>query len=77
MEDKSNYDVVALIDFVRGTEILTDIEFSDFKKSVYDINFFTNRRKVDVDAFNSIMSEKTYFNKIKDLLKEKKSYFNF
>ena len=77
MEDKKLYDVVALVDLVQRSNLLSSDEYSDFKNSVYSINFFTNRRKVDPERCDSLLSGKGYYNKIEDFLKDKKRNYNF
>lgn len=67
MENKV-LDVVALVDIVQRSGYLKDEEYSDFKNSVYDIHFFTNRRKVDKEKFDMMITVKDYYHKIENLL---------
>ena len=77
MEKNKLFDVVALVDMIQRSGLLTEIECSDFKKSVYDIHFFTNRRKIDGEKFNLMIITKDYHHKIEELLKEKQIHYKF
>lgn len=76
-ENKNVYDVVALIDNVRRSKLLSDEELEDFMGFTRNKSFFTNRYKVNSEDFDSSVTEKPYFDKIKELLERDRYSYRF